>query len=69
MQCSKPGMLKGYHLSMEDIKGVPFLLKVGFVRLRLDLRDEPSLITNFVNTHTDLLLIFYLLLREGFCTR
>ena len=69
MQCSKPGMLNRYHLSMEDIKGVPFLLKVGFVRLRLDLRDKPSLITNFINTHTDLLLIFYLLLREGFCTR
>ena len=69
MQCSKPGMLKGYHLSTEDIKGVPFLLKVGFVRLRLGLRDEPSLITNFVNTHTDLLLIVHLILREGFFTK
>ena len=50
-------------------KGLPFLLKVGFVSLRLNLSDEPSLITNFVNTHMDILLIFYQLLRERFCTK
>ena len=50
-------------------KGVHFLLKVVFVRERLDLSDEPSLITNFVNSHTDIPLVFYLLLREGFSTK
>ena len=35
MQCSKPGMLKGYHLSMEDIKGVPFSVKSGVCKIKV----------------------------------
>lgn len=70
MQCSKPGYVKRVPLvNGRYTKGVNFLLKVGFVREGLDLSDEPSLITNFVNTHMDILLIFYQLLREGFCTK